>query len=90
MLKREELAAPELNMFNKYLERLSFIAQNVTHENFVAIQKLAADILNSYTFGCLSDFEKRTLYNATSIIMSNMRKELLASKEGGYDGTKED
>lgn len=66
--------------FTQYLDKLNTIAQNVTHENFVEIQKLQADILNTYTFGALTDREKRTLYNVSEIIMDTMRKELSGDK----------
>ncbi len=69
--------------FNRYLDKLSVIAQISTEENFAAIQRVQSDILNSYTTGDLSDFEKRTLYSAAVIIMDNMRKELRTCKEGG-------
>ena len=62
--------------FNQNLARLNEFAQNVTHENFVMIQKIQADILNDYTTGVLSDFEKRTLYNVATIVMREMRKAL--------------
>jgi len=68
--------------FNKYLAMLSAIAQISTEENFSEIQRVRSDILNSYTTGDLSDFEKRTLYSATTIIMNNMRMELRTCKEG--------
>ena len=48
-------------MFKKYLAQLNDLAQNYTHENFVQIQKVQADILTSYTKGSLDDFEKRHL-----------------------------
>lgn len=63
-------------LFIHYLVQLTGIAQNITHENFVAIQKVRSDILNSYTDGKLSNAEKRTLYTASSIIMDYMRKAL--------------
>lgn len=63
-------------LFINYLTTLSTIAQDVTHENFVAIQKVRSDILNDYTDGKLSNSEKRTLYTASSIIMNHMRKAL--------------
>lgn len=63
-------------MFNKYLAQLNDLAQNHTHENFVQIQKVQADILTAYTKGSLSDIEKRHLYGISTIIMDEMRKEL--------------
>ncbi len=63
--------------FIQHFAKLNDIAQNATHENFIAIQKFQNDILNDYTLGALSELEKRTLYNASSIIMDKMRKELL-------------
>lgn len=63
-------------MFNEHLARLNEIAQNPSHENFIEIQKIRADILTAYTAGNLSKCEKRTLYTASSIIMDRMRKTL--------------
>lgn len=63
-------------MFYKYLAQLNEIAQKRTHEDFVAIQKIRANILNSYTTGELATGEKRVLYTASSIIMNDMRKAL--------------
>ncbi len=68
--------------FKQYLAKLSAIAQISTEENFSEIQRVRSDILNSYTTGDLSDFEKRTLYSITTIIMDNMRMELRACKGG--------
>lgn len=62
--------------FTQYFSKLNDIAQNPTHENFVAIQKLRSDILNDYTLGTLSEFEKHTLYDASLIIMGKIRKRL--------------
>lgn len=64
-------------MFKKYLAQLNDLAQNYTHENFVQIQKVQADILTSYTKGSLDDFEKRHLYDISEIIMRGIREELL-------------
>lgn len=63
-------------MFNAYLAKLNELAQNITHENFLEIQKIRVDILTSYTEGHLSDFEKRHLYGISSIIMNEMREKL--------------
>lgn len=62
--------------FTQYLVKLSELAQNVTHENFVELQKLQADILNTYTAGFLPEAEKRALYAVSAVIMDNMRKTL--------------
>lgn len=72
------VVAPEedKNLFNQYLARLSDISRNVSHENFVEVQKVQADILNSYTDRKLSGMEKASLYTASTIIMSNIRKAL--------------
>lgn len=70
-------------MFTQYFTKLNEIAQSVSHDNFVAIQKVRADILNDYTAGSLSKREKRTLYTASSIIMDRMRKELGLEKADG-------
>lgn len=69
-------ADPNAPTFIRHFAKLGYIALNVTHENFVAIQTLRSDILNDYKAGNLSDSEKRTLYSATNIIMDYMRKEL--------------
>lgn len=64
-------------MIKTYLAKLNAITQvEATHENFVEIQKIRDDILNSYNNGKLSNLEKRTLYDLSLIIMGNMRKEL--------------
>lgn len=64
-------------MIKTYLAKLNAIAQvDATHENFVEIQKIRDDILNSYNNGKLSNLEKRTLYDLSLIIMGDMRKEL--------------
>lgn len=68
--------SPDVPTFIQHLAKLTQIALNVTHENFVAIQTLQSDILNDYKAGNLSDSEKRVLYNAAAIIMDYMRKEL--------------
>lgn len=60
-------------MFTQYLIQLSDIAQNITHDNFVAIQKIQSDILNSYTDGKLTDSEKRALCSVSSTIINYMR-----------------
>lgn len=78
---------PEANAFYKYLEKLSSIAQNSSDSNFVTLQKARSDILNSYTFGYLSDVEKRNLYNTATIIMNKMREKLNEQK-GVSDGPK--
>lgn len=67
---------PEANAFYKYLEKLNSIAQSSGDNNFAAIQRVRSDILNSYTFGYLSDVEKRNLYNTATIIMNKMREKL--------------
>lgn len=79
LMKHSELG---VQTFRQYLERLSTIAQLSTEENFLAIQRVKADILNSYTAGDLSDFEKRTLHNVATIAMNNMRDDLRTCKEG--------
>ncbi len=70
----------ESQSFTKYFSELNEIAQNVTHENYVKIQQLQSDILNDYTLGGLSEWEKRTLYDASLIIMGKMRKKLGSSE----------
>lgn len=70
----------EIINFTKYLKKLNDLAQNVSHENFVMVQKLQADIINSYTSGELKDREERTLYTASVIVMDAMRKELNGDK----------
>lgn len=64
-------------MFKEYLAKLNAIGQvPATHENFVEIQRIQADIWTAYAEGHLSDFEKRHLGGISSIIMDKMRKEL--------------
>lgn len=69
-------AEPNAPVFVHYFAKLGYIALNITHENFLAIQQLRSDILNSYNVWELSDSEKRTIYRASTIIMDYMRKEL--------------
>lgn len=69
-------AEPNAPAFIHYFAKLGYIALNITHENFLAIQQLRSDILNSYNVVELSDSEKRTIYRASTIIMDYMRKEL--------------
>lgn len=64
-------------MFNEYLAKLSDLAQNVTHENFVEVQRVEADILNNYKV--LTDFERKTLFNVVQIIKTQMREQLIGS-----------
>lgn len=64
-------------MFNQYLMKLTDITQNITHENFIAIQHLLVNIQDDYTAGALSELEKRTLRNLTILIMDEMRKALI-------------
>ena len=78
-MKHSELG---VQTFRQYLTRLSTIAQLSTEENFLAIQRIQADILNSYTAGDLSDFEKRALHNVATIAMNNIRDDLRTCKEG--------
>ena len=68
-------------MFYYYLSKLSALTAVASYESFVALQKLKADILNSYSNGELSNAEKRTLYTAASIICDRMRQELNTIKK---------
>lgn len=68
-------------MFKVYLAKLDTIAQaDTTHENFVEIQRIRDDILNSYNDGKLSNLEKRALYDLSLIIMGQMREDLGLSR----------
>lgn len=69
-------------IFIRYMERIITAAQIPTEENFAEIQRIQSAILNCYAAGRLSDLEKQTLYNATTIVMDNMRKELRIHEEG--------
>lgn len=68
-------------MFYYYLSKLSALTAVASYESFVALQKLKADILNSYSNGELSNAEKRTLYTAANIICDRMRQELNTIKQ---------
>ena len=81
-------AEPNAPAFIHYFAKLGYIALNITHENFLAIQQLRSNILNDYTAGKLSDSEKRTIYRASTIIMNYMREELHNNgTEKNPDGT---
>lgn len=67
-----------MKMFIHYLSVLTELAQKATYDNFVIIQKVRSDILNSYANGELSEDEKGILFASSSIIMKQMRNQLSA------------
>lgn len=66
-------------MFAEYLARLSNLAQSITHENFVEVQKVEADILNNYG-STLTHLERTVLCSVISVIKTKMREQLIGSR----------